>query len=70
MSQQLTDRLKALLVERKKDALRYGWGEVPPWIFLSEEGTMIHESNFRYRVWYKLLEKVGLHHIPVHDLRH
>jgi hypothetical protein len=30
MSQQLTETLKALLLERKKETLRSGWGELPP----------------------------------------
>jgi integrase len=29
MSQQLTETLKVLLVERKRETLRRGWGEVP-----------------------------------------
>lgn len=70
MSKQLTETLKALLLERKKETLRRGWGEVPEWVFVSEEGTLLHESNFRHRVWGKLLAKAGLRHIRIHDLRH
>lgn len=70
MSRQLAETLKALLVERKKETLRKGWGEVPEWVFVSEEGTLLHESNFRHRVWGKLLAKAGLRHIRLHDLRH
>src|SRR5262249_22757893 len=33
MSRQLTETLKALLVERKKETLKKGWGEVPEWVF-------------------------------------
>jgi integrase len=70
MSTQLTETLKSLLVERKKETLRKGWGEVPPWVFISENGTHLFPSNFRERVWYKLLSKAGLRHIRIHDLRH
>lgn len=70
MSQQLTDTLKALLRERKKATLRQGWGDVPPWVFLSAEGTPLNRGNFRWRIWYKLLERAGLRRIRIHDLRH
>src|SRR5262245_59829465 len=70
MSQQLTETLKALLVERKKEALRQGWGEVPPRVFLSPEGAPMDQAHFYNRVWRKLLAKAGLRYIRIHDLRH
>lgn len=70
MSQQLTDTLKALLVERKKEALRQGWGEVPPRVFLSKEGAPLDQAHFYNRVWRRLLAKAGLRYIRIHDLRH
>jgi integrase len=70
MSMQLTETLKALLLERKKETLRKGWGEVPEWIFVSEVGTMMDADNFRHRVWQKLLAKAGLRRIWIHDVRH
>jgi integrase len=70
MSLQLTETLKACLVERKAETLRKGWGEVPLWVFLSEEGTPYNRGNFRWRIWYKLLEKAGLRRIRIHDVRH
>ena len=70
MSQQLADTLKALLVERKKETLKKGWGVVPAWVFISEVGTPLHAVNFHYRVWRQLLAKAGLRYIRVHDLRH
>jgi len=36
MSTQLIETFRVLLVERKKEALRNGRGEVPPWVFMSE----------------------------------
>src|SRR5262249_1129554 len=36
MSRQLTETLKALLLERKKETLKHGWGEVPERVFISE----------------------------------
>jgi len=70
MSLMLMETLKALQVERKKETLRKGWGEVPPWIFTSDVGTMTDPDNFRKRVWPKVLAKAGLRWIRIHDLRH
>lgn len=70
MSLVLTETLKVLLIERKKDTLKHGWGEVPLWIFTSEVGTRMDPDNFRKRVWPKLLAKAGIRQIRMHDLRH
>jgi integrase len=70
MSQQLSETLKALFTERKKDTLRRGWGEVPPWAFITEERTPLDPHNFRRRIWCALLRKAGLRHIRIHDVRH
>ncbi|MBI3249566.1 MAG: site-specific integrase [Deltaproteobacteria bacterium] len=70
MSKMLTEALAALLVERKKETLKKGWGEVPEWVFIGEEGTLIDPDNFRSRVWSKLLQKAGFRHVRLHDLRH
>src|SRR5262245_25325768 len=55
MSKKLAETLVALHIERKKQTLREGWGEVPPWVFISQVGTMLNPDNFRHRVWFKLL---------------
>jgi Site-specific recombinase XerD len=70
MSLHLTETLKTLLVERKRETLRQGWGEVPPWVFITEAGTPHHHGHFHARVWTKLLAKAGLRHVRIHDLRH
>jgi integrase len=70
MSRQLTETLKALLVERKKETLRQGWGEIPPWVFANREREPVDQHNFRGRVWPKLLTKAGLRWVRIHDLRH
>jgi integrase len=70
MSLQLTETLKVLLTERKKETLKKGWGEVPSWVFTSATGTMIDPDNFRHRVWAKLPAKAELRQIRIHDLRH
>lgn len=70
MSLQLTDCLKALRHERKKETMKNGWGDVPELIFLTENGTRIIDTNFRARVFKRVLEKAGLRKIRIHDLRH
>lgn len=70
LSLHLTETLKALLVERKKETLRKGWGEVPEWVFIGHRGTRLLRWNFYEWVWTKLLRKAGLRYIRVHDLRH
>jgi integrase len=70
MSRQLTETLKALLLERKKETLRNGWGELPPWVFTSEQGTRLDGDNLRQRVHRSILKKAGLRYIRLHDLRH
>lgn len=70
MSLHLTDTLKALAVERKKETLKKGWGQVPQWVFTNEVGNMMDTENFRHRVWAKLHLKAGMRRIRIHDLRH
>lgn len=70
MSRQLAETLKSLLVERKREALAKGWGEIPRQVFVNEDGGIIHEANLRNRVFFKALAKAGLRRIRIHDLRH
>jgi len=70
LSARLTETLKALHVDRKKETLRNGWGEVPAWVFLNAVGGPVDPDNFRKRIWPKLLEKAELRRIRIHDLRH
>jgi len=70
MSRQLTDTLKALLVERKRETLQNGWGEVPSLVFVSEQGTMLDGDNIRHRAFLTVLKGAGLRRIRIHDLRH
>lgn len=70
MSEQLAAILAEHQTERKREALKKGWGQPPEWLFYSEEGKMLDVSNFRNRVFNKCLEKAGLRRIRLHDLRH
>ncbi len=69
MSRQLTETLQTLKQERKKEALKKGWGSFPKWVFTNENGNMIDGDKWR-KLLGKALEKAGLRHIRVHDMRH
>ncbi len=70
MSAQLTETLRVLLTTRKSEALRTGRGQVPEWVFCSEDGGPLDGDNLRHRVFYRVLAKAGLRRIRFHDLRH
>ena len=70
MSRQLGDELRYLRVERAKEALRKGWGDVPEWVFCNEDGRPLWRSDFERRVFHKLLTKANLRRVRCHDLRH
>lgn len=70
VSRQLSETLKVLHVEQKKETLKRGWREVPLWVFTNEAGNPVDPDNFRSRVWPKLLSKAELRHFPIHSLRH
>ena len=64
MSLQLTDGLKKILRQRKIDTLERGWGSVPEWVFVRNNGEPYHESYLR-RLFYKVIEKAGLRKIRI-----
>lgn len=70
MTPQLMETLRTLLVRRKEEAIRKGWGEVPEWVFINEVGKPLNSKNLRHRIHYKVCEKAGLRRFRIHDLRH
>jgi integrase len=70
LSRQLTEVLWSLLTQRKAETLRNGWATLPPWVFCSQTGGLLDPDNVRSRVFYRCLEKTGLRHVRIHDLRH
>lgn len=70
MSKQLAPVLKSHLLERKKEAFKNGRGNPPEWLFYNEQAGLIDNNKFRKRVFHKVLEKAGLRHTRIHDLRH
>src|SRR5882724_4445523 len=70
LSHQLVAALRRLHVERKAEALRRGWREVPPWVFTSTTGTMLDAANVRH-AFARVLKKAALPlHFTPHCLRH
>lgn len=70
MSLQLTKTLKELQHERKLEAIKKGWGQVPDYVFINNKGLLLEATNWRHRVYKRALERAGLRHIRIHDLRH
>lgn len=64
------ETLRLLEAERKAEKLHRGWAEVPPWLFVSEAGTVLDESKDR-KVFARVLKKAKLpRHFTPHSLRH
>jgi integrase len=58
MSEQLAAVLRRLIVARKAETLKRGWRELPPWVFCSETGTPLNNSNLR-RVFRRVLKRAS-----------
>ncbi len=70
ISQSLSDTLAAHDLTRKQDKLKYGWAELPPWLFLTKAGTPLDPANVR-RAMLSVLKKAQLPlHFTPHCLRH
>jgi integrase len=70
MSEQLAAVLRRLIVARKAETRKRGWRELPPWVFCSETGTPLNNSNLR-RVFRRVLKRAKLpEDFSPHSLRH
>jgi integrase len=69
LSTRLAEVLKQLLVDQELEAMGKDRPK-PEWLFCTPIGTMLDPDNVRKIVFYRLLEKVGLRRIRIHDLRH
>jgi len=68
----LAEALFDLAVERRRQALQRGWPDVPEWVFCSETGDLLDESNVG-RVWRRLrrrAQKKGVRPLKLHSARH
>ncbi len=70
MSDQLTEALRVLLTERKKEALASGRGGVEEYVFHGRnvEGPM--SQNIARYYWKRILSKAGVRDIKFHATRH
>jgi integrase len=70
VSQSLANMLAAHGMTRKQDKMKYGWEELPPWLFLPKAGTPLDTANVR-RARLRVLKAAQLpQHFTPHCLRH
>ena len=57
---------------RREETLRFGWSEIPEWVFPSGAGTALDERNLS-RAWYRVrrkAQKAGVRPLKLHTARH
>jgi integrase len=70
MSESLSQALLKQELLRRQDKLKYGWTELPQWLFVTKAGTPLDPANVR-RAMQSLLKKAKLPlHFTPHCLRH
>ena len=70
ISQTLADALENHERTRIQDKLKYGWGKLPPWLFVTKAGTPVDPANVR-RAMLRILKAAHLpQHFTPHCLRH
>ena len=70
MSPQLAEALTVHKTKCKGKGLALGLGDVPEYVFTDRKGGFIDLSNWRRRIFNKVLEKAKLRKIRIHDGRH
>lgn len=70
MSLQLTETLKIHRKQCKELGIKLGLGQPPEHVFVNQKGRCIDKDNWRNRVFKKAVDKAGLRHIRIHDMRH
>ena len=69
-SQALSDALQSHALSLKEEKLRYGWPQVPSWMFVTKAGTCVDPANVR-RAMLRVLKAAKLpEHFTPHCLRH
>jgi integrase len=61
--------LKAHRAKLAAEFLKKG-ESLPEWVFPNREGKPHNMTNVRNRIFYRALEKAGLHRRPLHSTRH
>ena len=69
-SQVLSETLQSHVRTLKEEKLKYGWAEVPSWLFVTKVGTPLDPANVR-RAMLRVLKAAKLpEHFTPHCLRH
>ena len=70
MSKELVKTLSDFRKYMKEKAFAKGWGSLPEWVFVDENGQLPSIYAWRYGIWRNALKKAKLRTYNVHDLRH
>ena len=57
MSRYLAEVLQHLQSQRKAEKLHHGWETLPEWVFCTQTGGLLDQSNLRKRVFARCLAK-------------
>ena len=70
ISDELLDELTRLKRHRKEEYLRKGQNTIPEWVFVNNKGDWLDGDVIREGPFHRVLEKAGLRHLRLHDMRH
>ena len=70
ISRSLADTLATHVLTRKQDKFKFGWTELPPWLFVTKEGTPVDPANVRRAMLHVLKAATLPLHFTPHGLRH
>ncbi len=70
ISDELLEELTLLKRHRKEEYLGKGQNTIPDWVFVDREGDWLDADVIREGPFHRVLEKAGLRHMRLHDLRH
>lgn len=72
MAPPLASLLVDVLAARRREALGFGWPEIPEWVFPSQTGSPIDQDNFE-RSWRRVRRRAqarGVRPLRLHCARH
>jgi integrase len=71
MSKQLAAELQKLQRQQRVEKLKYGWEQLPEFLFVTEKGRpILNTSHWRVNFFDKAVKKAGLRKVHPHMLRH
>ena len=66
----LVEEIRWIKLQRKRDTLRRGWTQEPPFLFYSRNGRPVDADNLRKRFWRKVIDEAEVPDHGFHGLRH